>query len=176
MPKLTTAKRKKKSSERNTACCGAVEAAEAVTALAQRALQYGLCVESTLDRGRVSLVESFPSTLQTCTKPIQTHSSSPFHSCSYARTNMQVCVATRDFAPGDVIFSETSFVCASESPESCLVCAQQHEMDAPPPHCALLAQQLGCSLAALADLDEACQAVAELDGFTTLDRARCFVK
>jgi hypothetical protein len=55
MPKLTTAKRKKKSSERNTACCGAVEAAEAVTALAQRALQYGLCVESTLDRGRVRL-------------------------------------------------------------------------------------------------------------------------
>jgi hypothetical protein len=58
MPKLTTAKRKKKASERNTACCGAAEAAEAVSTLAQRALQYGLRVESTLDRGRVSPAES----------------------------------------------------------------------------------------------------------------------
>ncbi|CAM9520360.1 unnamed protein product [Choristocarpus tenellus] len=85
----------------------------------------------------------------------------------------RICVANQAFEPGMVIFNEKAFVYASEIPDRCLACSEEHTCE----HCPkLLGGRLNCPEELAGDLDDLAEELRYLDGINTLDRARCWIQ
>lgn len=88
----------------------------------------------------------------------------------------RVCVSTRAFNAGDIIFEDKAFVHASELPGRCLACAEDHECASCDKLVGDGAGSLSCPPALAAQLDGVADEMCDLDAVNTLDRARCFIK